>query len=103
MPRPDIEREQEELAAAQAAAIGGAAGSEEQGIDPAAEPLVQAGQGEAEGFEQAESGLIEHASHGDQHAARHAIRDAPLDPEDSRQAESGEPDHERSSERYDDE
>jgi hypothetical protein len=34
-------------------------------IDEAHSPLVEAGQGEAEGFEQAEQELIEHSSHGD--------------------------------------
>jgi hypothetical protein len=33
--------------------------------DPAFQPLAEAGQGEAEGFELAEDELIEHASHGD--------------------------------------
>ncbi|MBO0767051.1 MAG: hypothetical protein J2O48_00055 [Solirubrobacterales bacterium] len=38
-------------------------------------PLEEAGEGESEGFEQAERELIEHATHGDQHAARRAMRD----------------------------
>jgi hypothetical protein len=33
--------------------------------DPAMQPVYEAGGGEAEGFEQAEEQLIEHASHGD--------------------------------------
>lgn len=33
--------------------------------DPAFAPLIEAGEGESEGFEQAEEQLIEHASHGD--------------------------------------
>ena len=79
MSAPDLEREQEEAAAAEAAAIGGRVSSEP---DPAEgqpsepeRPLVEAGQGEAEGFEQAEQELVEHASHGDMHAARRAIED----------------------------
>jgi hypothetical protein len=65
-------------------------------------PLIEAGQGEAEGFEQSEEELIEHASHGDQHAARRVIDDAPAESEDSRVGDSGEADHERSSERAED-
>ena len=33
--------------------------------EEAARPLREAGQGEAEGFEEAEEDLVEHASHGD--------------------------------------
>ncbi len=35
--------------------------------DPAMEPVREAGGGEAEGFEQAESDLIDHAEHGEGH------------------------------------
>jgi hypothetical protein len=55
--------EQEELAAREAAAIGGVAGDEE--LDPAQRPVIEAGGGQAEGFELAEHDLIRHASHGD--------------------------------------
>jgi hypothetical protein len=44
--------------------------------DPALEPLIEAGEGESEGFELAEEELIENASHGDQHSDRIAGRDA---------------------------
>lgn len=45
--------------------------------DEAMAPLIEAGQGESEGFEQAEQDLIEHASHGDQHGTSTPIsRDA---------------------------
>jgi hypothetical protein len=102
----DLEREQEEAAAAEAAAIGGRASSDptpvEGGPDEARRPLEEAGQGEAEGFELAEQELVEHASHGDQHAARRAIEDAPDESEDIRAAPSGEPDQERSAARPDD-
>jgi hypothetical protein len=50
-------------AAREAAAIGGTAGDED--IDPAQRPVIEAGGGEAEGFEQAESELIERAEHGE--------------------------------------
>ena len=56
--------EQEHAAAAEAGAIGGA--TPEYGeADPATRPLDEAGQGEAEGFEQAEDELIRSASHED--------------------------------------
>ena len=60
-------------------------------------PLREAGQGEAEGFEEAEAELIEHASHGDDgpDPSHHAGR-----PEDqgAAEAEYGEADHEESAE-----
>lgn len=106
MPGPDRAREEAELAAAEAAAIGGSPSSEppprDGGVSEAERPLAEAGQGEAEGFEQAEQELIEHASHGDQHAARRAIEDAPTTSDDQLAAESSEADYERSSERSDD-
>ena len=39
-------------------------------------PLIEAGQGESEGSEQAEAELIDHASHGDQRAAGRPVDDA---------------------------
>jgi hypothetical protein len=96
----DYEREQEEQAAADAAAIGGrvssappGSGEQDDEIDPAEVPLREAGQGEAEGFEDAERELIEHASHGDEHAARRVLEDAP-DPEGARAGRYGEADSE---------
>lgn len=105
MPTPDPAREQEEAAAAEAAAIGGRTSSEPPGqdhVDESDRPVVEAGGGEAEGFEQAERELVEHASHGDQHAARRAIEDAPDESDDVRAAQDGDPDVERSSERDED-
>jgi hypothetical protein len=77
----EFERGQEDAAAAEAGAIGGQVSSEpprqdDEKRDPAQQPLVEAGQGVAEGFEQAERELEEHASHGDQHAARRVLEDA---------------------------
>ena len=99
----DPERMQEEAAAAAAGAIGGRPSAEPPEADgepdEAHRPLVEAGQGEAEGFEQAEHELIEHASHGDQHAARRSLEDAPGRSDDARAAEAGEADTARSSER----
>ena len=45
-------------------------------VDPAFAPLVEAGEGEAEGFDVAEADLIEHAEHGDQHSTDPIWRDA---------------------------
>ena len=102
MSTPDPADEEADRAAAEAAEIGGTASSEpppaEDAPDEAERPLAEAGEGEAEGFEQAERSLIEHASHGDQHAARRVIEDAPNERDDSRSAGSGEADEERSSE-----
>lgn len=61
-------------------------------------PLTEAGEGEAEGFEQTEEELIEHASHGDQHAAEHIFRDAPDIDEDERASDPAEANHEFSNE-----
>ena len=99
MPGANSEREQEEAAAAEAARIGGVPTSEHaDSVDEAQRPLEEAGQGESEGFEQAERELIEHASHGDQHAARRAAEDAPSTSDDGRAAQGGEADTEFSSE-----
>lgn len=93
-PDPRYEQDETDAAAAEAAKIGGVAGDED--LDPAQRPVIEAGGGEAEGFEQAEEELIEHASHGDQQSAHAIMHDAGL-PEDEGGI-SGEADHERSSE-----
>ena len=98
MSESHFERVQEDEAAAEAARIGGRASDEPSpdaaDRDPAMEPVIEAGGGEAEGFEEAERELIEHASHGDQHAARRVIEDAPDESEDARAASGGEADEE---------
>jgi hypothetical protein len=66
-PRKDddpLVAEQEAAAAAEAAAIGGRT-PDDAGGEPAAKPIYEAGGGEQEGFEAAESDLIEQASHGE--------------------------------------
>lgn len=102
MSESEFEREQEDAAAAEAASIGGRVSSEPAGgdeeLDPAQVPLAEAGEGGAEGFEEAERELIQHAGHGDEHAARRVLEDAPLQGEDGRAAPSGEADRERTSE-----
>jgi hypothetical protein len=59
----DVVRREEQAAASEAAAIGGRGSNED--ADESERPLREAGEGEAEGFEEAERELIEHASHGD--------------------------------------
>ncbi len=94
----EFEREQEEAAAAQAGEIGGAVsyrdGVEDQEPDPASAPLIEAGEGESEGFELSEQELEEHATHGDMHSARRVIEDAVGPDEDDRAASHGEGDAE---------
>ena|SRR5437763_4954959 len=98
----DYVAQETDRAATQAGAIGGRPSTEPmEGLDEAQRPLVEAGEGESEGFEQSEQELIEHASHGDQHAARRAIEDEPDEPDDIRSADGGEADFERSSEHED--
>ena len=57
--------EESEAAGAEAASIGGKVAKDSE--DPAEQPLIEAGEGEAEGFELAERDLEDIASHGDQH------------------------------------
>jgi hypothetical protein len=63
-------------------------------------PLREAGQGEAEGFEEAEAELVEHASHGDSGPDPTHMAGEP-EPDRS-DAEYGEADEEQSSERRED-
>jgi hypothetical protein len=86
---------QAELAGSEAAAIGGRAG--DQDLAPELRPLIEAGEGESEGFDEAERLLVEHASHGDQQSA-HAVLHHQGRPEQDRPEEDAEPDHEHRSE-----
>jgi hypothetical protein len=81
---------EEELAAEEAASIGGA--RPDYDTDEAHRPLQESGEGEAEGFEQAEADLIEAASHGEH---RHNPAEDAFTPEveaDESGAAYGEPD-----------
>jgi hypothetical protein len=103
----EFEREQTEAAGTDAGAIGGRVSSEPPLVDEDApveghRPLAEAGEGEAEGFEEAERELAEHASHGDQHAAGRVLQDAPGEQDDDRAGDAGEADFARSSERDND-
>jgi hypothetical protein len=83
----DIERE-EEAAASEAARIGGRSGMED--VPEEERPLAEAGEGESEGFEQAEELLEERATHEDDRGG--PLRDRP-DPESDRdRASHGEAD-----------
>lgn len=88
--RDPIAEEEAEAAAAEAAEIGGPA-PDDPVDDPAERPLVEGGEGEAEGFELAEAELIDNASHGDQ--KRFPDRDAPP-PEEPTDTAFGEADQE---------
>ena len=102
----ELATQEADRAAAEAAAIGGRVSSEPGPVrgrpDEAARPLVEAGQGEAEGFEQVEQELIEHASPGGQHSARQAIEDAPDESDDAAAGRGGEADREYSTAHDDD-
>jgi hypothetical protein len=89
--RDPIADEESEAAAAEAARIGGAV--PEDTTDPAQRPVIEGGEGEAEGFELAEEELIDHASHGDQ--KHFPDGDAPAT-EEQLDAVYGEPDEEAS-------
>jgi hypothetical protein len=79
--------EEEAQAAAEAARIGGRHRPESD--DPAEQPLAEAGEGEAEGFELAEKELEESASHGE---SRGFPKDDMPPPEEPTEVEYGEPD-----------
>jgi hypothetical protein len=87
LPEPIDEAAEEQAAAAEAAAIGGSAGNEYAGSEygePASEserPLAEAGEGVAEGQEQAEAELEENAGPGDE-----GVSDAERQIEDAIQA-----------------
>jgi hypothetical protein len=82
-----LAEEEAEAAAAEAAGIGGEVAKDSD--DPAEQPLIEAGEGEAEGFELAERDLADIASHGDQHRFPDNV---PSAPEEESNAEYGEPD-----------
>jgi hypothetical protein len=88
--------EAEEEAAAEAGAIGGVTG--ERDLPEAERPLAEAGEGEAEGFEEAEADLIEAASHGDAAGNPLGDRFTPEEAESEGLAEYGEADQEHVSE-----
>jgi hypothetical protein len=86
--RDPIAEEEAEAAASEAAEIGGPT-PDDPVDDPAQRPLVESGEGQAEGFELAEAQLIDNAEHGDQ--KRFPNRDAGR-PEEPTDTAFGEPD-----------
>jgi hypothetical protein len=81
--------EEAEAAAAEAAGVGGDAPVESD--DPAQQPLIEAGEGESEGFELAEQKLVDIASHGDQHRFSGRVASPPEEPESAERGEADEP------------
>ncbi|HVW45953.1 MAG TPA: hypothetical protein VHA76_02785 [Solirubrobacterales bacterium] len=83
----DFIEDEENEAAREAAAIGGSVPADTD--DPAEAPLVEAGEGESEGFELAEQDLEDIAEHGDEHRFPDGLAqpEEPQDPD-----EYGEPD-----------
>lgn len=81
--------EEEAAAAAEAAEIGGDVPSDTD--DPAEQPLIEGGQGEAEGFELAEKDLVDIASHGDQHRFPDNVPSPPEEPQDAEYGEADQP------------
>ncbi|MDQ2629417.1 MAG: hypothetical protein M3Y75_00380, partial [Actinomycetota bacterium] len=88
--RDPIAEEEAEAAAAEAAKIGGPA-PDDPVDDPAERPVIEGGEGVAEGFELAEEELIDNAAHGDR--KRFPNRDAGS-PEEPTETAFGEPDEE---------
>jgi hypothetical protein len=95
---PRYEQEEADAAALEAGEIGGMLGEGEEQLDPAQRPVTEGGGGVAEGFEEAERALIEHASHGDQQAAHAILHDQGPPEEELTGREDSGSDHERSSE-----
>ncbi|HKG37347.1 MAG TPA: hypothetical protein VKA89_13010 [Solirubrobacterales bacterium] len=89
----DIEREEAE-AAREAANIGGRSGMED--VPDPERPLAESGQGESEGFEQAEELLEERATHRDEEGG--PFRDRPEKEEEPSRAEYADADDVESTE-----
>jgi hypothetical protein len=83
-----LAKEEAEAAAAEAAGIGGEVAKDSE--DPAEQPLIEAGEGEAEGFELAERDLEDIASHGDQHRFPDSVPPPPEEPSDAEYGEADE-------------
>jgi hypothetical protein len=93
---PRYEQQEIEKAAMEAAQVGGRAGEDEL-LDPAGRPVREAGGGVSEGFEEAETALIEHASHADQQSAHAILHDQGRHEEWNSRHADADADHERSS------
>lgn len=84
--RDPIAEEEAEAAASEAAHIGGDIPPDTD--DPAEQPLIEGGEGEAEGFELAEKDLEDIASHGDQHRFPGRLAGGPEEPTDTTYGEA---------------
>lgn len=84
-----IADEEAEAAAAEAAEIGGPA-PDDPVEDPAQRPVVEGGEGQAEGFELAEEELIDNAAHGDQKGFPNRDAGAPEEPTETAFGEADE-------------
>jgi hypothetical protein len=82
-------KEEADAAAAEAGHVGGDAPVESD--DPSQQPLIEAGQGESEGFELAEQKLVDIASHGDQHRFPDSVVPPPEERESAERGEADEP------------
>jgi hypothetical protein len=87
--RDPIAEEEADAAAAEAAHIGGDVPRDTD--DSAEQPLIEGGEGVAEGFELAEEDLEDIASHGDQHRFPGRLAGEPEEPTETAY---GEPDQE---------
>lgn len=97
MTRPEEERdpiaeEEAEAAEAEAAQIGGNVPADTD--DPAQQPLIEGGEGEAEGFELAEKDLEDIASHGDQRRFPSRLAGEPEEPSEATYGEADQEIHE---------
>lgn len=95
--RPEEERdpiadEEADAAAAEAAHIGGDVPRDTD--DPAQQPLIEGGEGVAEGFELAEEDLEDIASHGDQHRFPEDLAGQPEEPTEAAYGEADQEIHE---------
>ena len=93
-PDDKLVQTEEEIAAAEAARIGGRSGME--GMDEAERATAEAGGGESEGFEESEELLIDQASHGD--PAVNPLTDAPAAEQEPNPATYGDADEVESTE-----
>jgi hypothetical protein len=90
--RDPIAEEEAEAAEAEAGLIGGDVPPDSD--DPAEQPLIEGGEGVAEGFELAEEDLEDVAEHGDHHRFPGRLAGEPEEPTDAAYGESDQEIHE---------
>lgn len=89
-PEDEVVAREEAAAASDAARVGGE--DPEPDADPASRPVEEAGGGVAEGFEQAEEDLVEHAAHGEERYEPTSDAFTPEEESDRASAAYAEPD-----------